>query len=58
MATPTDDVRYGAHNGLNPDIVLCPFRAMSGSRVYFVCVVPWITNYETRGSLIRNDAPP
>ena len=25
---------------------------------YFVCVMPWITNYWTRGSLIRNDAPP
>jgi hypothetical protein len=25
---------------------------------YFVRVMPWITNYWTRGSLIRNDAPP
>ena len=32
--------------------------ARTGSWVYYVCVMPRITNYETRGSLILNDAPP
>ena len=34
------------------------YGAISGSRVCFVWVAPWITDYRTRGSLIRNDAPP
>jgi hypothetical protein len=36
----------------------CLKRAIAevGSTSYVSC--HWITNYETRGSLIRNDAPP
>ena len=34
------------------------FRAKLGSRISLGWVSLWINNYESRGSLIRNDAPP
>jgi hypothetical protein len=57
LDAPKREVRFAPINGHRQLDGALPKSAMNGSRVCFVWGAPRITNYQTRGSLIRNDAP-